>query len=69
MIHHPIKWLVYIVKVLVASFAIAVGMVILLAVLGLVSGSEVLMERSTSRTVMLVTMLLAVPICIKYLKK
>ena len=69
MIHHPIKWLVYIVKVLVASFAIAVGMVILLAVLGLVSGSEVLMGRSTSRTVMLVTMLLAVPICIKYLKK
>lgn len=65
----PIKWLIYAIKVLFASFAVAMGVVILFSVVGLVSGSEVLRETSTSRAIMLVSMLLAIPICIKYLKK
>ena len=63
------KQLLYAVKVLFAAFVIAGGTVILLKVVGLVSGSEVLMEMSTSRAIMIVTMLLAIPICIRYLKK
>lgn len=64
----PLKRVIYLLKVLLASFAIAVGMVILFSVVGHVSGSEALMETSTSRAVMLITMLFALPICFKFMK-
>jgi hypothetical protein len=65
----PMKLLFFALKVLLAAFAASIGMVILLTVVGLVAGSEMLLEPSTNRVVMIVTMLLAIPICARYLKK
>lgn len=48
---------------------IGVGMTILIALIGMVTGVEALLEPAVNRLTLIVSVILAIPICLKYLKR
>jgi len=65
----PLRLLLFSLKVLFCAFAAGIAMNILLTVIGVAAGSETLLEPSTNRVIMIVTMLLTIPIFVRYLRK
>lgn len=63
------KLFLYWIKLLICAFMIGVGMTIFVSVVGVVTGVEALLEPTTSRVTMIVSVILAIPLCLKYLKK
>ena len=59
----------YSLKIAASAFMIGIGATILLNMIGLVTGATTLLELSANRTTMVITTLLAIPICLKYLKR
>lgn len=59
----------YSLKILVCAFMIGIGMTIVVTGIGLVTGAEMLLEPSANRVTMVIGTLLAIPLCLKYLKR